>query len=131
MLGDGILAQLGAILGPFAIWGSRFDTALSLHGARDWMQSWGAWSWAAGIALIVADIVLPVPATVVMSAIGLAHGWLVGGVSWSVGSLLAGIIAYAACRWPGDGAARSQDGEERLRKAEWLVSRHGLGMLAR
>jgi uncharacterized membrane protein YdjX (TVP38/TMEM64 family) len=125
-----ILALLAAILVPFAIWGARFDAALSLEGARTWMQSWGAWSWAAGIALIVADIVLPIPATVVMSAIGLAHGWLLGGVICSVGSMLAGIIAYAACRWLGHGAALWLAGEEGLRKAETLFARHGGWLVA-
>jgi hypothetical protein len=44
------------------------------------MESYGSWAWAAGIALLVSDIVLPVPSTVVMSALGWMYGWWIGGL---------------------------------------------------
>jgi hypothetical protein len=101
-----ILVILAGIIVPFVIWGAWFDATLSLEGARKWMESYGAWAWAAGMAALVADIVLPVPSTVVMSALGWMYGWWIGGLICAAGSMLSGIIAYAACRWLGRGAAR-------------------------
>ena len=124
-----ILVLLGAILIPFFIWGGRF-AALSLEGARDWMLGLGVWAWAGGIALLVSDIVLPVPSTVVMSAIGWVYGWLIGGIVCALGSMLSGLVAYAACRWLGRGAAAWIAGEKGLQKAEALFEHHGGWLVA-
>ena len=91
-------AILLAILVPFFLWGARFDEALSLEGSREWLLARGRWAWAAGIGLLVGDIVLPIPSTVVMSAIGLIYGWLLGGLVSAAGSMLSGIAAHAACQ---------------------------------
>lgn len=125
-----ILVLLGAILVPFFIWGGRFDATLSLEGAREWMQGFGTWAWAAGVLLLVADIVLPIPSTVVMSAIGWTHGWWAGGWICVLGSMLSGTVAYAACRWLGHGAAAWIAGAEGLRKAEALFAKHGGWLVA-
>ena len=125
-----ILVLLGAILIPFFIWGGRFDAALSLEGARQWMEGFGIWAWAGGVLLLVSDIVLPVPSTVVMSAIGWVYGWLIGGVVCAAGSMLSGIVAYAACRWLGHGAAVWIAGEAGIQKAEALFERHGGWLVA-
>ncbi len=124
-----IVLLLSAIIVPFIIWGERFDAALSLAGARDWMLAYGNWAWLAGIALLVADIVLPVPGTVVMSAIGLIYGWLLGGVICAAGSMLSGVTAYALCRWLGRPAARWIAGEYGLRRGEEIFSSSGGGWL--
>ena len=125
-----ILVILGGIIVPFVIWGAQFDQTLSLAGARKWMEGYGAWAWAAGIALLVADIVLPVPSTVVMSALGWMYGWWLGGLICAAGSMLSGVIAYAACRWLGRGAARRIAGDEGLRKGEEIFERRGGWLVA-
>src|SRR5688572_21933349 len=86
-----ILLLLAAIIVPFMIWGERIDRVFSPDGARTWLESFGSWAWAAGIALIVTDLVLPIPATVVMSALGWMYGWFWGGLAASLGSVLAGL----------------------------------------
>ncbi|MBK8093295.1 MAG: VTT domain-containing protein [Verrucomicrobiaceae bacterium] len=125
-----ILALLAAILLPFALWGEHFDAVLSLEGARAWMLSWGPWAWLAGVAAIVSDIVLPVPATVVMSAIGWVFGWFLGGCICAIGSMLAGVVAYAGSRWLGRGVAAWLAGEDGLQKAEALFAKHGGWLVA-
>ncbi len=125
-----ILALLGAILLPFALWGEHFDAVLSLEGARAWMLSWGPWAWLAGVLAIVSDIVLPVPATVVMSAIGWVFGWFLGGCICAIGSMLAGVVAYAGSRWLGRGVAAWLAGEDGLQKAEALFAKHGGWLVA-
>jgi uncharacterized membrane protein YdjX (TVP38/TMEM64 family) len=125
-----ILVLLGGILVPFFVWGGLFDAALSLEGTREWMQKFGDWAWAAGVLLLVADIVLPIPSTVVMSAIGRVYGWMLGGLVCVCGSMLSGIVAYAACRWFGHGAAAWIAGQEGLKKMEALFARHGGWLVA-
>lgn len=125
-----ILVVLVGIIVPFVIWGALFDETLSLEGARKWMEGYGGWAWAAGIALLVADIVLPVPSTVVMSALGWMYGWWLGGLICVAGSMLSGIIAYASCRWLGRGAARWIAGEDGLRRGEEIFEKRGGWLVA-
>lgn len=125
-----ILLILTGILVPFAIWGDRFDTVFSLEGAQRWISQHGSWAWLAGVLLLVSDIILPVPSTIVMSALGLIYGWFVGGLLASAGSFLAGFTAYLACRWLGRPAALWLAGEDSLRRGEELFARRGGWLVA-
>lgn len=121
---------LASIIVPFLIWGDRFDAVLSLEGAQLWMEKYGSWAWLAGIVLLCADIALPIPSTIVMSALGLIYGWWWGGLIAGAGSMLSGLIAYVACRFLGHGAAQWIAGTEGLAKAEALFARHGGWLVA-
>ena len=125
-----VLVLLALIVVPFAIWGGRFDAALSVEGARGWMEQYGRWAWLAGIALLVADIVLPIPSTVVMSALGWMYGWWWGGLICTAGSMLAGIVAYGMCRVLGRPAARWIAGEAGLARGEELFAKGGGWLVA-
>lgn len=118
-----ILLLLAGILVPFALWGGRFDAALSLEGARGWMEGYGSWAWAAGIALLAADIVLPIPSTIVMSALGWMYGWWLGGLIAAGGSLFSGLLAYALCRGFGRPLALWIAGADALQRGEALFTR--------
>jgi uncharacterized membrane protein YdjX (TVP38/TMEM64 family) len=120
-----VLLLSAGVLVPYALWGERFEQGLSLDGARAWIERFGAWAWAAGIALLVADVVLPIPSTIVMSALGWTYGWWLGGCVSSAGSMLAGIVAYAASRTAGRPVARWISGDEGLRDAERIFARRG------
>ncbi len=125
-----VLVLLALIIGPFVIWGGRFDAALSLEGARGWMEQYGRWAWVAGIALLVADIALPIPSTVVMSALGWMYGWWWGGWICAAGSMLSGIVAYGLCRALGRPAARWIAGEAGLARGEALFEKGGGWLVA-
>lgn len=125
-----VFLLLALVVVPFIIWGERFDAALSFDGARGWMEQFGGWAWLAAIALLVADIVLPIPSTVVMSVVGLMYGWLLGGVICSAGSVLSGVIAYGACRLLGRPAARWIAGDEGLARGEEVFSKGGGWLVA-
>ncbi len=125
-----ILVVFTGIIVPFLIWGAQFDAALSLDGTRKWMEGYGTWAWAAGIVLLIADIMLPVPSTVVMSALGWMYGWWIGGLISVAGSMLSGTIAYASCRWIGRGAARWIAGEDGLRRGEEVFEKRGGWLVA-
>lgn len=122
---------LALVIGPFLIWGEAFESALSLEGARAWMERFGPWAGLGGVLLLVGDIALPVPGTVVMSALGWMYGWWWGGLLSSVGSILSGMVAYGLCRWLGRPAALWIAGEAGLEKGHaffearsggWLVA---------
>lgn len=125
-----VLLLLAGILLPFVIWGEAFDAALSLEGSRAWMEGWGDWAWCAGLLLLVGDIVLPIPSTVVMSALGWMYGWFWGGCLAAAGSLLSGLTAYGLCRRFGRGLARRIAGEDGLQRAERLFARRGGWLVA-
>ncbi|MEY4814155.1 MAG: hypothetical protein RLZZ162_1228, partial [Verrucomicrobiota bacterium] len=84
----------------------------------------------AGITLLVADILLPIPSTLVMSALGLTYGPLVGGLYAATGSALAGLIAYGLSRWLGRPLALRLAGEAGLREGESFFAAGGAWMVA-
>lgn len=110
---------------PFIIWGNALETMFSQTGAVTWLESYGNWAWAAGILLLMGDLLLPIPGTIVMSALGFVYGPIWGGVIASIGSMLAGSFGYVLCRLLGRGAARRILGEKDLKKGEDLFANVG------
>ena len=47
-----------------------------------------------GIALIWADLVLPIPQTAVIAALGIIYGTLLGGLLGSLGLITGGLLGY-------------------------------------
>jgi uncharacterized membrane protein YdjX (TVP38/TMEM64 family) len=58
------------------------------------LREYDAWAWAVGIALICADLVLPVPQTVVIAALGIIYGTVLGGLLGSAGLIAGGLLGY-------------------------------------
>ena len=58
------------ILAIWWLWGGGWEEQFTLAGSVRWLEGSGRWAWAAGILLLAADLVLPVPGTVVISALG-------------------------------------------------------------
>jgi uncharacterized membrane protein YdjX (TVP38/TMEM64 family) len=63
------------------------DTLLALRKS-------GSWAWALGIALIWADLLLPIPQTAVIAALGIIYGTLLGGLLGSLGLTTGGLLGY-------------------------------------
>lgn len=128
--GHRVLATLVALLlagtiGPWLIWGEAFERSFSLVGTLTWLRELGPWAAAAGVGLLVADIALPIPSTIVMSALGATYGFWVGGLLSILGSMLAGLTAYGLARWAGRPAAIWIAGEDSLVRTEELFARGG------
>ena len=90
---------------PFVIWGDAWEARWSLAAVKTALEG-SAWGWLLVPALLVGDLVLPVPSTVVMSGAGYVYGWWWGGVLAAAGSFLSGAVAYLLCRRFGEAAAR-------------------------
>jgi uncharacterized membrane protein YdjX (TVP38/TMEM64 family) len=113
------------VLMPFLIWGQGFERAFSQAGAIAWLREYGAWAWAAGLVLLMLDLVLPIPATAVMAALGYIYGPLQGGLIAAAGSILSGALGYGLCRLLGRRAAQRVLGERDLERGERLFARVG------
>jgi len=96
---------LAGVVAPWLAWGEAFDAALDPAGLSAALGDSPVRVAAVGTLLIVADVLLPVPATPVMSALGLLLGPWVGGAVAALASFLAGCLAYALARLLGRGPA--------------------------
>jgi uncharacterized membrane protein YdjX (TVP38/TMEM64 family) len=89
----------------FLRWGDPLLETFSPEGSVAWLQRYGAWSWLAAIVLLMSDLVLPLPATLIMAAVGYLYGPVTGGVISVAGSFMAGVTGYWLCRWSGEKTA--------------------------
>ena len=116
-----ILAVL--VIVPFLIWGDFFDALFERESTEQWLEGIGwEFAWLVGIGLLVADLLLPIPGTVVMAALGYVYGFWLGGMIAASGSMLAGLLAYGACRKVGRRAAEWIAGKEDLARGELLFA---------
>jgi uncharacterized membrane protein YdjX (TVP38/TMEM64 family) len=115
---------------PFAIWGNEFMQWFTGDAAIQWIRGWGAWGWLAVIGLLVSDLLLPIPATPVMSAAGYLYGTLVGGIVSAAGSFAAGMAGYGLCRAFGQRIALRLAGEKELAEHHTLFQRSGPWLVA-
>jgi len=125
-----ILGLFAVVLIPFLIWGEAVEAQFSTEAAADWVRGFGAWGWAMGVALITSDILLPVPATGVMAALGLIYGPWLGGAIAASGSFLAGLLGYGLCRALGPRAAAWLAGPGGFDQAHGLFQRYGGWLVA-
>jgi len=114
-----------ALLVPFLVWGADLASTFTREGAADWLEQFGSWAWAAGVVLLMGDLLLPIPGTAVMAALGLVYGPIVGGMIGGGGSFLSGSLAYGLCRAIGRNAAVRILGEKDLARGEKLFAEVG------
>ena len=87
------------VLGTWMIWGGKWEDQFTLDGSVIWLKSSGQWAWLFGIILLVVDLALPVPSTIVISALGYIYGVMLGGAIASVGLIASGLFGYGAGRF--------------------------------
>jgi uncharacterized membrane protein YdjX (TVP38/TMEM64 family) len=83
------------------------------------------WAWALGIALIWADLVLPIPQTVVITALGIIYGTVLGGLVGSVGLITSGLLGYILMRTSARRVVKRVVGRHALDTMEGLFERAG------
>jgi uncharacterized membrane protein YdjX (TVP38/TMEM64 family) len=110
---------------PFIFWGGKFEETFTVEGGVAWLEEWGSWAWLAGIILLLLDLVLPIPGTAVMSALGMVYGSVIGGLIGTIGSILSGLLAYALCRAFGLKIAQKIAGESALEKSRAIFAKTG------
>ena len=83
-------AFAGIVLLSFAVWGETLMQIFSVQGSVAWLEQYGAWAWAVTIGLLLADLFLPLPATILMSAAGYLYGFFYGSLISVAGSFGSG-----------------------------------------
>lgn len=89
------------------------------------LRQYEGWAWAIGIALIWADLVLPIPQTAVIAALGIIYGTMLGGVLGSLGLITGGLLGYGLMLTAARRFAQRFVGARSLHKMENLFDRGG------
>jgi uncharacterized membrane protein YdjX (TVP38/TMEM64 family) len=105
---------------------ATLPTAEDANDAVLMLREYDAWAWAVGIALIWADLVLPVPQTVVIAALGIIYGTVLGGLLGSVGLITGGLLGYVLMLTSVRRMVRSLVGVRSLNRMEGLFERAGV-----
>jgi uncharacterized membrane protein YdjX (TVP38/TMEM64 family)/SAM-dependent methyltransferase len=103
-------------------------TAPTPQGANDALlalRRYESWAWAVGIALIWADLLLPVPQTAVIAALGVIYGTLLGGLLGSIGLITGGLVGYGLMLTSARRMVQRFAGRHALQSMESLFSRNG------
>ena len=120
------LALVLAIVVPFAIWGDA---------TAAWIDAWiadrraDAWTVLAFAGLLAADVVLPIPSSVVAVAAGMRLGFLGAVVTIAVGSTMGCLVGWAIGRALGRPGLHRFVGPDALARLDVLVQRYGAGTL--
>jgi uncharacterized membrane protein YdjX (TVP38/TMEM64 family) len=125
-----ITAIVVLMLVPVFIFDDEIDRYFAGEEGLRRLQEYGGWAWLVGIALIVSDLVLPVPSTAVTAGLGMMYGPVLGGLIGGVGSTLAGLVAYGGCRLLGKRVLDFLVGPANLGKLGRFFARHGLWAVA-
>ena len=89
------------------------------------LREYGSWAWALGIALVWADLVLPVPQTAVIAALGIIYGTWLGGLLGSFGLLAGGLLGYGLMLTSARRLVQSVAGLQSLHRMESLFDQSG------
>ncbi|MGH8185233.1 MAG: hypothetical protein ACREUC_01610, partial [Steroidobacteraceae bacterium] len=73
---------------------AKIPTAQEANEAVLMLHEYGSWAWALGITLIWVDVILPIPQTAVIAALGIIYGTLIGGLLGSLGLITGGLLGY-------------------------------------
>jgi len=103
----------------------ELPTADEVNGVVLQLRDYRMWAWLLGIVAICADLVLPVPQSAVIAALGIVYGTAAGGLFGSMGLIAGGLLGYAIARRFGRGAVTRLVGESSLEKVEGLFDRAG------
>lgn len=117
------------LLGWWAF-GQGLEEAWDLEALAGRFHEAKGWAWLAGIALLVADLLLPIPGTVVMSALGAVYGVWLGGIIAAAGSMLAGMFGYGIGRFFKEERAKRWLGERDFEKGKSRFRRGGAWIVA-
>lgn len=119
------------ILVPYTLWHEPMDTYFASPEFAAWVASAKPYAWAAAIALLVGDLVLPIPASIVVATAGVIYGTFWGGVIGATGSFLAGLVAYWLARLAGRGAGRFLASDEEMANLQEFFDTWGVsGIIA-
>lgn len=118
------------ILMIWVVWGGNWEQWSDAKVVSAALQGYGVSAALAGVVLLILDLILPVPGTVVMSALGFLYGTVLGAVLGFIGSFTAGLIGYGVGRLFTEKTARRFLGEKDFVRGKSLFARGGGWVIA-
>ena len=116
-----VLGALAVVLASCA----RIPTPEEANDAVLTLRTYESWAWAVGIALICADVVLPIPQTAVIAALGIIYGTLLGGLLGSLGLIGGGLLGYVLMLTSARRFVQRLVGRQSLHKMERVFDQGG------
>ena len=104
---------------------ARVPTPEEANAAVLTLREYEGWAWVFGIALIWADVMLPISQTAVIGALGIIYGTLLGGLLGSLGLITGGLLGYVLMLTSARRFAQRVAGRQSLDKMERLFDRGG------
>jgi uncharacterized membrane protein YdjX (TVP38/TMEM64 family) len=104
---------------------ARVPTAEEANAAVLTLREYESWAWVVGIALIWADVALPVPQTAVIAALGIIYGTLLGGLLGALGLITGGLLGYLLMRTSARRVVQRFAKARSLQKMERVFDRRG------
>jgi uncharacterized membrane protein YdjX (TVP38/TMEM64 family) len=104
---------------------AKIPTPESANNALLSLRESRSWAWALGIALIWADLVLPIPQAAVIAALGIIYGTLLGGLVGSLGLITSGLLGYLLMQTAARRLMQRFVRPQSLRRMESLFDRGG------
>ncbi|OHB76392.1 MAG: hypothetical protein A2Z34_08595 [Planctomycetes bacterium RBG_16_59_8] len=121
-----VVVGLGGLFAlSFAIWGERLEGLFSPSACVRWFAASRDWAWAVAIALLISDLLLPIPATGVMAALGIVYGPVLGGAIGACGSVASALAGYGLARLAGPRIARLIADERERERFQGFFDRWG------
>lgn len=114
-----VLAMMCVLLALFAI--AQVADIGVLVDPRPAFEGLGALAALVAVALLIADVVLPVPSSLIMVWLGASHGWLIGASLSLVGCVGATVFAFWLGRRGGPLLERLVPRDERARVDRFLA----------
>jgi uncharacterized membrane protein YdjX (TVP38/TMEM64 family) len=120
----------GILLLTWWCFGQDMETTWNITTLTESFAKAKSWAWLVGIILLVADLLLPIPGTIVMSALGAVYGFWLGGLLASLGSFLAGLAGYGLGRFLKEQTAKRWLGEADFERGRSLLVGRGALIIA-
>ncbi|MEM7307251.1 MAG: VTT domain-containing protein [Planctomycetota bacterium] len=120
-----VTAFVAVLVLGFFLFHEELDRWVASDEGLLWLRDQGAFAGLAGAGLIASDVLLPMPGSGVMAALGVIYGGWVGSLYSLLGSLLGGLVGYGAVRALGRRAAHVLAGERELARLRRFFERRG------
>lgn len=114
----------------WGLFGEGLEEVWNVEKLAGYFEQAKSWAWLLGILLLLVDLLLPIPGTIVMSALGVVYGFWIGGLIATIGSMLAGILGYGVGRFFDESFAKRWLGERDFEKGKSLFERGGAWVVA-
>lgn len=125
-----MIALAAFFLLGWGLFGEGLEEAWNVERLAGHFEQAKGWAWLLGMVLLLADLLLPIPGTVVMSALGVVYGFWIGGLLSAIGSMLAGMLGYGVGRFFDEKFAKRWLGEKDFEKGRSLFARSGAWVVA-